>query len=590
VVLAEANTFTGQTVINKGILQLTNPQALLGSTLDYDNQGGTLSFGPLTSCTMGGLTGAGALSLTNTSGAAVALAVGYNGQNSTYSGSLSGAAGSLLKTGTGTITLGGSNGALLAATTGAGTLSVSTGGVVNANTANITGGQLQINGGALTVNATSNITAGSGGLLVNSGTASFNAGLTTDAGVDNNLFIGVTGGVLNTASLFIGRNGTAFDTQPAAGSTTSGLYVDGGTAAIAGQLDVCNQSAANSSDSVRIDAGTLTVGSTTIVTLNNGSRWSVLDINGGIFTSNDETGAGIQLGGVFTGNNAVMLVRSGVANTNKITFGDGVQTSGTDVLNVTGGALYIGAGGMIAGGAGAYAATVNLSGTGALGALANWSSPLNMTLGGDTIQAGDALGDAYNITLSGTLTGTTLMKTGNGTLLLSGSCSIAGATAVTAGVLKVSGTLIGPISVTISSGATFYLAGGLLSVSGGITNDGIFKISGVPSLALTGSFVNNGVLDLINGPATLPPNFVNNGTVLDAANINVQSAAMSGSNFTLTIRSYVQHTYQLQGSTSLTNPVWTNIGAPQAGTGGALQFTDGSAGGVQKFYQILVGP
>jgi hypothetical protein len=143
---------------------------------------------------------------------------------------------------------------------------------------------------------------------------------------------------------------------------------------------------------------------------------------------------------------------------------------------------------------------------------------------------------------------------------------------------------------TISSGATFYLAGGLLSVSGGITNNGIFKISGVPSLALTGSFVNNGVLDLINGPATLPPNFVNHGTVLDTSNINVQSAAMSGSTFSLTIRSYVQHTYQLQGSTSLTNPAWTNIGSLQAGTGGPLQFTDTSAGGLQKFYQILVGP
>ena len=590
VVLAGVNTFTGQTVVNKGVLQLINPQALLGSTLDYNSQGGTLSFGPLTSCTIGGLTGAAALSLTGTSGTAVALAVGYNGQECTYSGSLSGTASSLLKTGTGTLILAGSNGSLLAATAGAGILSVSTHGVVNGNTANITGGQLQINGGVLSANGTSNITAGSGGLLVNSGTASFTAGLTTDAGVDNNLFIGVTGGLLNMASLFIGRNGTAFATQPAAGSTTSGLYVNGGSAAITGQLDVCNQAAANSSESVRIDAGALTVGSTSIITLNNGNRWSVLDINGGVFTSNDETGAGIQLGGVFTGNNTVLLVRNGVANTDKITFGDGVQTSGVDVLNVTGGALYIGAGGMVAGGAGAYTTTINLSGTGTLGALADWSSPLNMTLGGDAIQAGDALGDAYNITLSGTLTGTTLMKTGNGTLLLSGSCSIAGATTVTAGVLKVSGTLTGPSSVTISNGATFYLAGGSLSVSGGITNNGIFKISGVPSLALAGSFVNNGVLDLINSAATPPPNFVNDGTVLNASNINVQSAAMSGSSFTLTIQSYVQHTYQLQGSTSLTNPAWKNMGSSQAGTGGPLQFTDSSAGGLQKFYQILVGP
>jgi rhamnogalacturonan endolyase len=587
VTLAGSNTFTGSTAISGGTLTLANTQALLDSTVTL-NPGGTLSFGALTSSTFAGLSGAGMLSLTSTGGAAVTLSVGYNGQASAYSGNLGGSGGSLTKIGAGTFALSGTNTYTGGMTTSNGILSISTGAVSQGSTANVTGGQLQLNGGSLTCNSSSNITAGSVGLLVNSGTASFNGGLTTDAGTDNNIFAGAAGGVLNMASLFLGRSGLSYTSQPAAGATATGLYVSGGTVTISGQLNVCNNLNSNSTGSVRIDSGALTVGSTTTITLNNGSRWSVLDINGGTFTSNDATGAGIKLGGVFAGANAVMLVRNGAAYTDKITFGDTNQTSGSDVLSVTGGILYAGSGGMVLGGAGAYGYSISLSGTGTLGASASWSSPLNITLGGDTIQTGDAFGNSYNITLTGAVTGTTLKKTGNGTLLLAGPCSLTGSTSVLAGILEITGTLSGTPSVSISSGATLYLAGGSLSVSGSITNNGIFKISGTPSLALTGSFINNGVLDLINGPSTLPANFVNHGTILKAGNIAVRQVAMSGASFNLTIQSYLEHTYQLQRATTLTNPVWTNVGSAQAGTGSNLVFTDPAPTGSNGFYQIVV--
>ena len=392
------------------------------------------------------------------------------------------------------------------------------------------------------------------------------------------------------ASLYLGRTATSYTSEPAAGSTTDGLYVNGGTAAISGQLNVCTNGGSNSSDSVRIDSGALTVGSTTTVTLNNGSRWSVLDINGGTFTSNDATGAGIQLGGVFAGENAVMLVRSGTAFADTITFGDVNQTSGADVLNVTGGILYIGSGGMVQGGTGPYTSTISLTGTGTLGALANWSSALNIILGGDTIKAADVSGTGHNITLSGTLTGTTLTKTGSGTLVIAGPSSYTGATTVSAGILEITGTVSSTSSVSIASGASLYLAGGSLSVSGGVTNGGTFKISGTPTIALAGSFINNGVLDLINGSSSLPPNFVNNGTVLNAGNVKLQQFSMTGTSLNLTIQSYVEHTYQLQRASSLTNPNWTNVGSAQAGTGSSLEFTDPGATGAQGFYQIVVSP
>jgi autotransporter-associated beta strand protein len=342
---------------------------------------------------------------------------------------------------------------------------------------------------------------------------------------------------------------------------------------------------------VRIDSGSLTVGSTTIITLNNGMRWSVLDINGGTFTSNDASGAGIQLGGVFGSENAVLLVRNGTADTDKISFGDGNQTSGSDVLSLTGGILYVGSGGMVRGGTGAYSPRITLSGTGTLGALADWSSPLNMTLGGDTIEAGDASGTGHNITLSGTLTGTILAKTGNGTLLLAGECAYTGATTVSAGILEITGTVSDTTSINIAGGATCYLAGGSLTVSGAITNGGIFKISGRPALAVADAFINNGVLDLINGPSTLPPNFVNNGAVLTAANVTVKGVSLSGTVFNVTIQSYLEHTYQLQRAATLVNPTWTNVGSPQTGTGSPLDLSDpGGATGKQEFYQVLVSP
>ena len=105
VTLTGANTFTGNTAVGAGTLTLGNALALQNSTLNYNNQGGTLSFGTLTAATLAGLTGAQNLALTNTTPAAVTLTLGNNSVSSTYTGTLSGAGG-VTKNGTGTTTLG----------------------------------------------------------------------------------------------------------------------------------------------------------------------------------------------------------------------------------------------------------------------------------------------------------------------------------------------------------------------------------------------------------------------------------------------------------------------------------------------------
>jgi len=106
-VLGGANNYTGLTVINAGRLGISHTNALLSSVVSNNVNGGVF-FSNVTSFVFGGLAGAGNIGLTNTAGAAIALAVGRNNDDSTYSGILSGA-GNLTKAGAGILTLAGNN-------------------------------------------------------------------------------------------------------------------------------------------------------------------------------------------------------------------------------------------------------------------------------------------------------------------------------------------------------------------------------------------------------------------------------------------------------------------------------------------------
>jgi fibronectin-binding autotransporter adhesin len=107
--LSGANTYTGDTNVGTA-LTLANVNALQNSTLIP--KGTLLSFGTLTSATVGGLRGntSNPLVLYNASGLPVAVTVGGNGQSTTYTGNITGPTGaSLRKVGSGTLTLGGGN-------------------------------------------------------------------------------------------------------------------------------------------------------------------------------------------------------------------------------------------------------------------------------------------------------------------------------------------------------------------------------------------------------------------------------------------------------------------------------------------------
>lgn len=119
-VLGGTNTYSGPTTVSSGSLRLANRNAVQNSTVTMGGgAGAALTFSSTVSSnafTLGGLAASAAgagynISLLNNAGspAPIALTVGGNNASTTYAGVLSGSGGSLIKTGTGTLTLTGSS-------------------------------------------------------------------------------------------------------------------------------------------------------------------------------------------------------------------------------------------------------------------------------------------------------------------------------------------------------------------------------------------------------------------------------------------------------------------------------------------------
>lgn len=529
--LSAANTYSGATTLSSGTLIIANSAALQNSTLTYSTTGGSLVVAdPVASLTLGGLAGDRALPLANTLSGPLALTVGQNNASTTYTGSPSGSGLSFTKTGSGTLTLGGVHTytgdaiavpAVVATTVSAGTLAISTGATFNTAAANLgtaSTARLLVNGGTLNASAASLLTNASIGFEVTSGVANFNGGIVTESNQSSaEPFINVTGGILNAASISLSRGALSITSEPASGQVTQGLYVNGGAVNVTGALGIGALTGANSSVSARVDSGSLTVGGAVTVGINNTGRWSVLDINGGTFTSTDST-SGVLLGSPFAGQVMMHVRGSGVAKVQRIQFGQGAL-AGKSYLNLGGGTLYVGSGGLVLGSSDTtFVAGLRL-GAGTLGALADWSSTLPVAMNGSPaiVTGDDDLGAAHVITLQGAATGLgALTKNGAGTVrFTSPSNDYFGPTLVNAGRLGLAGHTSDVI--TVAAGATL-APEGALSADTGASIEGNLAIAyaasatpPVPSItAAAGGFTLGAVSTLtINGTGTLTaPSYV----------------------------------------------------------------------------------
>jgi autotransporter-associated beta strand protein len=245
-----ANTFSGNTLISAGVLQLLNGSALQNSTLDTSGAG-QINFGSLTAATVGGLTNGGNLSLLNGSGAAVALSVGNNALYNVSSANISGS-GSIVKIGSGLQALAGSNSYTGGTTISAGTLqflgttavnSSPSGGAIGmaaGTTLSVhadgtgSGGTIAVPGSSVTLNAAGTVTFQVGNYLTG------NTGNTVSFGVLSN---GTTGNGFASTFNITGANGyiTSFGGVNLSGSTGQGTTLNPTTSPVVINGPVNNQ-------------------------------------------------------------------------------------------------------------------------------------------------------------------------------------------------------------------------------------------------------------------------------------------------------------------------------------------------------------
>jgi autotransporter-associated beta strand protein len=261
----------------------------------------------------------------------------------------------------------------------------------------------------------------------------------------------INGGVLNVGDVNIRRNSAATP------DFNSGFIVAGGTATTTTIFLGTN----NSNGAMSIEGGSLTAtGAVTIGNQTTAGRGGAMRVLNGTFTCTN-TVDGIVLArtsGTNTNNVASATFTGGVSTAEKFTLGfNNTVTQGSATITMNGGTLYIGSGGIVKNGA-AGLATNLIFGSGLLGAKANWSSSLPVTLptnGNIVFKAADAADVGHDLTFTGVVSGAGgFTKTGAGRLVLGGVNTFGGPVAVNDGLLDVDGSLSSGDDLAVNSGGT----------------------------------------------------------------------------------------------------------------------------------------
>ncbi len=492
--LAGANSFTGSTTISAGTLTLGNASALAGSTLTAPSTGG-LSFGSLTAATLGGLTGSNSLTISNASGAGVALAVGANNTPSTtYAGSLGGL-GSLTKTGYGQLVLSAPN-RYLGATT-------------------ISNGRLALSGGANRLpNATALSFANQMGALLN---------LNSQTQVLGSLSGGGTAGGhvwVNGGSLFVGSSSD---------SSYAGSFIDSGTLIKQGNGTFTLSGESTFGGTLRIDAGSVKMAGDNrlgyaygLVIADNGT----LDLNGYSAMVGSLRGSGTV---AMSGGTGALDVRSTARTTYSglLTGYGALIKENTGWLTLTNAANAYSGGTQLAGGVVEFAA-------GALGTTGPITVTTDQAIGGASVLrwlAGNTQDISGRLAIVPGMTATldtngnnvtfatgigaggnsSLNKRGLGTLSLEGANTYTGASTATAGTLNLNfAAATAPATDILANTSALGFSGGTLLLTA--------KTSGTTSQTLGAVTVNAG-----NGQMLLNPNG-GSGTTLNVGTVTATAA------------------------------------------------------------------
>lgn len=212
--LTAANTFSGQTTISAGTLQLGNAAAVQNSTVSIGATNG-LAFSPsIGTFTLGGLSGSANELLQATGGSAATIQAGNNNASTSYSGVLSGSGG-LTKIGAGTLIVSGANLYSGATAANGGTLELNFS-ATGAPASNIlpSGSALSLGGGSLLINGA----ATGGGSSQAVASLTINSGASTVVDTANS---SVASALTITSSSIVRNLGGTVDFTPPSGTQSS---------------------------------------------------------------------------------------------------------------------------------------------------------------------------------------------------------------------------------------------------------------------------------------------------------------------------------------------------------------------------------
>lgn len=484
--LTGANTYTGATTVNAGVLNVQNNTAL------GTNAAGTTVINNAALELQGGITITGeALNLSGT-GISSGGALRNISSNNNYNGNITLAAATRINSDAGTLTIDPSAGNAITAAN----LNLTFGGAGNIAVSD----PIAIGTGTLTKDGV--------GTLTLSGANTYTGATTISAGVvnaQNITALGTTAGgvtVSGGAALEL-QGGIAFGAEAL---TLNGTGVSSGGAlrSVSGTNSWSGTVALNSASGVGVDAGALTLsgvisganslaksGTGTLILSGANTYTGAVNVNAGVLNLRNNTALGTTAGNTTVANGAALELQN--------------------TITVTGELLTLGGTG--------------ISGGGALRNVVNNNSfNSNLTLSADTRinsdsgtltinpTAGSAITGGFNLTFGGagnitlndpiTTGAGTLTKDGAGRLILTGASSYTGLTTISAGALRAqNATALGTSAAgtVVSTGAALELAGTVTITGEALTLNG----TGIASGGALRNTVNN---NSFNSTITLASN------------------------------------------------------------------------------------
>jgi len=406
-ILSGSNTFTGNTGVTVGTLDLSNGQALQNST--FIGGAGTLVFDSSVSAhafSFGGLGGSTNLALTDNASNPVALSLGNNNNAASYSAVLSGS-GSLTKVGTGAQILSGANTYTGTTTIGSGTLQIGAAGTTGA----LSTSSSIVDNGTLLFNRTNAVLQGTDFTATAiSGTGALTqAGSSTLTLTASNTYSGTT--TVSAGTLQIGNGGTVGSLSTSSAIVDNGTLSFNRTNAVTQGVDFSAAAISGAGALTQAGSGLLTLNAANtfsgVTTITSGTldlsnslalQYSIFSGGAGVFVFDSSVSShAFSFGGL--GGSTNLILKDSGSNTVALTVGGNVTSASySGVLSGSGGLTKIGTGVQTLANTNTYTGGTIIKG----GTLVNGASNA-IGAAGSTIVLGDsagnsnaALGNSYN--------------------------------------------------------------------------------------------------------------------------------------------------------------------------------------------------